>query len=77
VQFYNQHLPFYQVEDSRSGLSPDTTHGNPEQTSDGKELLIGITESTSQFEYSNQQQITDEGPFPSESIGEYTKDKGS
>lgn len=77
MQFCNQHFPSLHSKDSRSGLSPDTTHGNPEQTPNSKELFIGITESTSQFEYSNQEEITDEGPLPSESIGEDTKDKGS
>lgn len=58
---------------SRCSITVETTHGNTEQSTASQELLVGLAETSTQFENHEQQLVHHKGPFPSPAIGCNTK----
>lgn len=56
-------------------MTPNTTHCNPEQRPNRQELTVGITKSTAELKDADQNQVADQGPFSTVSIGQETEDE--
>lgn len=54
--------------------TPDATHGDTKQGADSQELRESINEPSPEFEHATDNEVDDQGPFTTESIGEDTKD---
>jgi len=52
-----------------SGAHPDSAHGNTEQGPDRQELLIRVAKGRSQFKDRDEQEVDDQCPFSSVTIG--------
>lgn len=62
------------LEGGGSGVTVQTTHGNTEQSTNGKELFVILTETSSQFENDEQNVVDDEGPLSAVTICGNTED---
>lgn len=68
------HFDWKIFERRRRSETPDATHGDTEEGAQGKELTKGIHKTGAKLETGAQQQIDDQGPFPTEAIRQDTKD---
>lgn len=58
-------------------MTPDTTHGNTEEGSDGQELLECVAETRGELEYANEDQVAHESPLSTVSVSDDTEDKSA
>jgi hypothetical protein len=62
------------LEGGGGSQTPDTSHADTEETSDGEELLEGLNEARAEGEDSDDEEVGDQGPLATISIRDETKD---
>jgi len=65
------------LEGTGGGKTPDTSHADAEETTESKELGKGVDETGTEGEDGDEEEVADQRPFSTVTIGEETEDDGT